>query len=99
MEEVHSLPNKKSAMKNLRSDPKRRMRNKAVKSEVKTLLKNAQQAMESGDIDEARNACQAAISKLDKAVKKGIMKKGTANRIKSRLTIKLNKVVSQNEAA
>jgi len=93
------LPNKKSAYKHLRADPKKRLRNRMIKSATRTAIKKAEQAIASGDLEAAMTAFREAVSKLDRAAKKGVIKKGTADRKKSRLARKLNKLISQSQAA
>ena len=93
------MPNKKSAYKHLRADPKKRLRNRMIKSATRTAVKKAEQAIASGDLEAAMTAFREAVSKLDKAAKKGVIKKGTADRKKSRLARKLNKLISQSQAA
>lgn len=89
------MPNKRSAYKHLRADPKKQLRNKMIKSSVKTALKKAEQAIASGDIEAAKAAFQEAVSKLDRAVDKGVIKRGTADRKKSKLAQKLNRLISE----
>ncbi len=93
------MPNKKSAYKHLRADPKKRLRNRMIKSATRTAIKKAEQAIASGDLEAAMTAFREAVSKLDRAAKKGVIKKGTADRKKSRLARKLNKLISQSQAA
>jgi small subunit ribosomal protein S20 len=66
-----------------------------IKSSVKTALKKAEQAIASGDIEAAKAAFQEAVSKLDRAVDKGVIKRGTADRKKSKLAQKLNRLISE----
>lgn len=73
------MPHSKSAAKRVRQNEKKRLRNKAVKSHVRTMIKKV---MESENKEEA---LKKAYSALDKAVKKGVIHKNAAARKKSRL--------------
>jgi len=61
-------------------------RNRAVRSELKTRIRNALAAAESGDREAATAELRLAQKHIDKAVTKGLLKKNTAARRKSRLT-------------
>jgi small subunit ribosomal protein S20 len=81
------VANIKSQKKRNRQNEKRRLRNKAVRSELKTRTKRAEQAAAQGaDSDEL---LQGAIKRIDQAAAKGVMHKNAANRQKSRLTKRL----------
>lgn len=84
------MANIKSQIKRNRQNEKRRIANKIVRSEMKTRMKNALEVAQSGDADEARAELRLAQKKIDKAVAKGIIKKETAARRKSRLTKQVN---------
>ena len=86
------MPQRKCAVKRLRADKKRRLRNIRLKSSLKKTLKNVQSLLAAKNVEEAKKALKEASSKLDKAVTKGILSKNTASRQKSRLTIRLNKI-------
>jgi small subunit ribosomal protein S20 len=75
---------------------KRRLRNKSVRSHVKTEITKARKLIGAGDPEPAKGATVAAISALDKAAKKGVIHPNNAARRKSRLSIKLN-AMSQNQ--
>ena len=70
----------KSGLKRKRQDLKRAVRNQAIRSEVKTLVKDARTAEQPGG-----DSLRAAISALDAAARKGIMHPNAAARKKSRL--------------
>ena len=93
-EEVKSVPNKKSAKKHMRADERKRLRNFSIKSSVKTAIKKAEQSFRSGDSGQAEAALREALSKLDKAHQKGVLKENTANRRKSRLAKKFNQTMA-----
>ena len=69
-------------------------RNQAIKSRVKTFVKKVLSAVEAKNVDEAKTALQVAYKELDKAVTKGVLKKNTASRKKSRLALKVNSLAS-----
>ncbi len=89
------MANIKSAMKRIRTNEKRRVRNAAVRSTVRTSIKGARAAIEGGQADQAREILQHTIQVLDKAVTKGVIHKNTAARKKSRLTRQLNALASR----
>jgi small subunit ribosomal protein S20 len=82
------LANIQSAIKRIRQSEKRRVRNRAVRSRMRTYIKRANTAIVTGD--DAVDAVRAAISELDRAAKKGIIHPNNAARRKSRLMQKLN---------
>lgn len=73
----------------MRNSAKKNMRNRSVKSRLKSLEKHYSTALKSGKKDEAGTALRQAISAFDKAVKSGVIHRATANRKKSRLTVRL----------
>ncbi|MEM7261176.1 MAG: 30S ribosomal protein S20 [Planctomycetota bacterium] len=79
------MPNTAQAVKRLRQDKSRNLRNRASKSEIKTLTKRLFAAVEAGDNATATNELQRLQARLDKAAKKGVMHKKTVDRRKSRL--------------
>ena len=89
------MANIKSAIKRIRQSEKRRVRNAAVRSTVRTSLKGARTAIEGGEAAQARETLLRTIQVLDKAVTKGVIHKNTAARKKSRLTRQLNALASR----
>jgi len=79
------LPHTKSAIKNLRKNRRRRMRNRLFRSRARTAVKKARRLIEAGQLEEAREAVRVAYSALDKAAEKGIIHKNNAARRKARL--------------
>jgi small subunit ribosomal protein S20 len=77
------VANIKSQIKRNRQNEKRRVSNKAVRSELKTRTKAAVTAAEAGEADD--EATRLAIKRLDKAASKGVIHKNQAARRKSRL--------------
>lgn len=80
------MANTKSAQKRIRSDERKRVRNLAYRSQVKTAIKKAETLIFSGKAND--DAVRAAISLLDKAATKGIIHRNNAARRKSRLVAK-----------
>jgi small subunit ribosomal protein S20 len=79
------VANTKSAIKRIRQNDRRRLRNRAVRSQVRTAVKVAR-AVEG---PEQRATIEEAIRSLDKAVSKGVIHRNTAARKKSALARRL----------
>jgi small subunit ribosomal protein S20 len=79
------VANTKSAIKRMRQSERRRLRNRAVRSKVRTAVKLARTAGGA----EARTTIAEAIRILDKAVSKGVVHRNTAARKKSALARRL----------
>lgn len=77
------VANIKSQIKRIKTNLKAQERNKAVKSELKTVIRAAREAIASGDKSAAVNAVATASRKLDKAVSKGVIHKNQAANRKS----------------
>lgn len=77
------MANIKSQIKRNATNEKRRLRNKAVKSELKTSVRTFREAASSGDTAAAQKALAQASRKLDKAVSKGVIHKNQAANRKS----------------
>jgi small subunit ribosomal protein S20 len=90
------LANTKSAIKRIKQNHKRRLRNRLFTGRARTFVKNARSAHEGNTPEEARSATLAAISALDKAAEKGIIHKNNAARRKSRLMRHLAKLEKPN---
>ena len=80
------MANTSSALKRMRQSERRRVRNRTVRSKVRTAVKTARTSLGTG---EARAAVAEAIRTLDKAVTKGVIHRNTAARKKSALARKL----------
>ncbi len=80
----------KSELKRARQNEIRRMRNKAVKSRVKSIIKEVQLAVGETAIETAREKLNIAKSIIDKAAKKKVLHKRTAARKISRLSRSVN---------
>lgn len=84
------MANIKSAKKRVLTTEVRTARNKAIKSKVKTYVKNVESAIAAGDKAAAQAALIEAIGVISKAASKGIYHKNTAARKVSRLTKAVN---------
>ena len=84
------MANTASAIKRVRQEAKRRERNHAVKSRMRTYIKQANEAIAHGDQDQAAEAVRTAISEIDRAASKGVIHSNNASRNKSRLMMRLN---------
>lgn len=83
-----------SAKKHVRADAKKRARNRHRKVTLRTAIKNTDLALQSGDIEKSQELTKQTFGLLDRAASKGVIKKGTANRQKSRLAQKLNSLTA-----
>jgi small subunit ribosomal protein S20 len=77
------VANIKSQIKRNKQNEKARLRNKAVKSSLKTAVRKFRQAAEAGDVPAATAAARAACRGLDKAASKGVIHKNQAANRKS----------------
>ncbi|ALJ20517.1 30S ribosomal protein S20 [Microbacterium sp. No. 7] len=77
------MANIKSQIKRNKTNEKAHERNKAVKSELKTLVRQTREAISAGDKATAEKSLQKATRKLDKAVSKGVIHKNQAANRKS----------------
>ncbi len=83
------MANHKSAEKRARQNEKRRLRNRMIRSRVKTITKRLLTAVENKDIEKARELLPVTISEIDKASSKGVIHWRTAARKVSRLSKKV----------
>jgi small subunit ribosomal protein S20 len=79
------VANIKSQIKRITTNEKARLRNKSVKSELKTHIRRVREAVAGGDKDAASVALVEASRKLDKAVSKGVIHENQAANKKSAL--------------
>ena len=86
---------RQSAKKHARADKAKQTRNRHRKSTLRTVMKQAETALAEGNVETAQELCRAMASLLDRAASKGVIKKGTANRQKSRLTRKLSVLTAE----
>jgi small subunit ribosomal protein S20 len=85
------LANHPSALKRARQNEVRRLRNKSMKSRIKTRIRRFKETLKSGSPEAAAPLLIQAASLLDRAASKGILHRRTASRKISRLAKKLHK--------
>jgi len=90
IKEVSILANIKSAKKRILVNQAKTEENKRLKTNLKTVLKKAEVAIETNAADKDE-AVKLAVKKIDQACAKGILKKNTASRKKSKLALHANK--------
>jgi small subunit ribosomal protein S20 len=83
------VANIKSQIKRNRQNEKRRLRNKSVKSSLKTAIRRFNEASETGDSATATALMREAARKLDKAASKGVIHKNQAANRKSAIAKRL----------
>jgi small subunit ribosomal protein S20 len=83
-----------SVVKRLRQSQKANLRNRAIKSEIKNLIKKVE---DSSDLKQAQENLKVTVSALDKAVRQNILHKNTAARTKAHLSKLVNKLSSPSE--
>ncbi|MEZ4435800.1 MAG: 30S ribosomal protein S20 [bacterium] len=93
------MPNHKSAMKRARQNTKRRTRNRHVKSTMRTYVKRLRSAIEAGDAAAANEALPSAVRFVQRAASKGVIHSNTAHRMVSRMTLAVQKMGGEAEAA
>jgi small subunit ribosomal protein S20 len=86
------MANIKSQIKRIRTNEAARMRNKSVKSSVKTAIRKFREAAEAGEKDKAIELMQAASRALDKAASKGVIHANQAANKKSAMALRANKL-------
>jgi len=79
------LANTRSAIKRMRQNPKRRLRNRYFTGRARTFVKKARETLDESNLDNARAAAKEAVRALDRAAEKGVLHKNNASRRKSRL--------------
>jgi small subunit ribosomal protein S20 len=95
---AHVAVKSSSAEKAARGSIKRHLRNKSIRSQVKTDITAAEKLIFAGDVEAARKAVTTAVSALDKAAAKTIIHANNAARRKSRLLKKLDQAKAQPPA-
>ncbi|MCL6447391.1 MAG: 30S ribosomal protein S20 [Armatimonadetes bacterium] len=88
------MANTKSAEKRIKVIRRRTLRNKSLKSALRTAIRRFEEALAGAAREEAEAALRRALVAIDKAVTKGILHKNTAARKKSRLTRRFNRQAS-----
>jgi small subunit ribosomal protein S20 len=83
------MPNTKSAERRMRNSARKHAQNRSAKSRLHTLERNYLELVGAGKKDEASQALRNISSAFDKAAKNGAIHSATANRKKSRLSLRL----------
>ena len=86
------MPNTKSAERRMRNSARKNAQNRSVKSRLHSLERKYLGLVAEGKKPEAATALQAVISQFDKAAKNGVVHKATADRKKSRLSLRFNTI-------
>ncbi|AZI58424.1 30S ribosomal protein S20 [Nakamurella antarctica] len=84
------MANIKSQIKRNKTNEKARLRNKSVKSALKTAVRRFRSAAEAGDKDQAQQELLVASRSLDKAVSKGVIHANQAANRKSSMALRVN---------
>ena len=90
------MANTRSAEKQYRQAEKARARNRATKTRLRTTMKKTRGTIAEGNPDD--KTLNETFSAIDRAAKKGVIKKNTANRYKSRLTKATKKATGATKA-
>ncbi len=93
------MANIKSQIKRVKTNEKRRMRNKSVRSSVRTAVRRFREAVEAGDAEKAVVLQRAASRALDKAAGKGVLHKNQAANRKSAMARRVDVTSSGTSAA
>ena len=91
------MPRRRTSLKSKRKDKKRRLRNLKIKRDIKKAIKKINSYLSAKNVTEAAAFLPSVFSKLDKAVKKGIIKKNNAARKKSHLSRALLKITQSDK--
>ncbi len=90
------MANLRSAIKRIRQNKKRRLRNRVHRGQARTSVRDARASILEEDLEAARTATLKAVSALDKAAEKGVLHKNNASRRKGRLMKQLAALEKQN---
>jgi small subunit ribosomal protein S20 len=80
----------KSTIRRARQAERRHERNRATMNAVKTVVKKVQSALAEKKTEDAKTSLREAVAAIGKAVSKGALKRNTASRRVSRLTLRVN---------
>ena len=86
------MANIKSQLKRIRTNEKARLRNKSMKSSLKTAVRRFREAAAAGEKDRALSELQTASRQLDKAVSKGVIHRNQAANRKSAMATRTNQL-------
>lgn len=88
------MANHASSKKRIRQTEKRTLRNRMVRTRVRTHVKQVRAALQQGDAAAAKDALVTAVSAIDRAVSKGVYHRRTGSRYVSRLTAQVAKLAA-----
>ena len=88
------MPNNPNARKAMRKADKARLRNRSVRTSLRTVIRKAQEATTAASQDGTESAFRLAVKRLAQAASKGYIHRNKAARLKSRLAAKVNKVAA-----
>ena len=91
------MPQRPAQKKSMRQNEKRRKRNSAVKSRLRTEINKFERALEREDPDEAQEQLDLLTKLLHQAAKKDVIKENTAARRQSKLQKQLNRILAPAE--
>ena len=86
------MANIKSQIKRIKQNEKRRLRNKSVKSDLKTAVRKFREAADAGEVERAIELGRDACKKLDKAASKGVVHSKAASRTIGRLAAQVHRL-------
>jgi small subunit ribosomal protein S20 len=92
------MPNNPCAKKAMRKAEKARLRNRALKTSLRTVIRKANDAIATGDAVKTVDATKLATKKLDQAASKGYIHRNKAARLKSRMAKRVNKAAAATAA-
>ena len=96
------MANSRSARKRIRANERKRVRNRTVRSAVRTRITKARRALLGVEVESAPELVLAAVRELDRAAEKGILHRNNADRRKSRLMAmahRLTQTAGEDQAA
>lgn len=88
------MPSKRDNIKRVRRQEQQRLRNRSVRSSLKSLSRKATEAIEDGNQDTAQEAVALACARYDRAARKGVIHINNAARHKSQLARRYNAAFS-----
>jgi small subunit ribosomal protein S20 len=88
------MPNHKSAEKRVRQNEQRRNLNRSNRSRLRSAIKKLRSAVAAGDAATIKELLPDTVSRIDKAVQKGVLHRNAAARHKSRLTMHVNQALA-----
>lgn len=93
------MANHKSAIKRIRQNQKRYLRNRYWRSSLRTAVKRVREAIAVGELETAQTQLRSAVRVINRVASKGVIHKRQASRRVSRLTIAVNRLgAAQQEA-